>query len=100
MGVAGRCGSGQYARAWWEGFWSMSQQDITRSVVHAVKDFLGGPISDGDEWCFDFGEHLQSNWGAVYGGALAAGALAVARSATPERSPRSMHIQMVRSVAS
>ena len=79
---------------------SISQPDITRAVLRSVHDFLGGPTSNGDEWCFEFGEHLHSNWGAVYGGALAAGALAVARSATPERSPRSMHIQMVRSVPS
>jgi uncharacterized protein (TIGR00369 family) len=79
---------------------SISQPDITHAVLRSVHEFLGGPTSDGDEWRFDFGEHLQSNWGAVYGGALAAGALAVARSATPERSPRSMHIQMVRSVPS
>jgi acyl-coenzyme A thioesterase PaaI-like protein len=77
---------------------SSSQQDVTREVLRAVHDFLGGPAPDGDEWGFEFGEHLQSNWGAVYGGALAAGMLAVARSALPERSPRSLHIQIVRSV--
>src|SRR5262249_54749432 len=33
-----------------------------------------------------------------YGGALAAGSLAVARAALPDRSPRSLHIQMVRAV--
>jgi acyl-coenzyme A thioesterase PaaI-like protein len=79
---------------------SSSQQDVTRAVLDSVHDFLGGPTPDGDEWCFEYGEHLQSNWGAVYGGAVAAGMLAVARSATPERSPRSIHIQMVRSVPS
>jgi acyl-coenzyme A thioesterase PaaI-like protein len=79
---------------------SSSQQDASREVLRAVHDFLGGPTSNGDEWCFDFGEHLESNWGAVYGGALAAGMLAVARSALPERSPRSLHIQIVRSVPS
>ena len=47
-----------------------------------------------------FGEHLQSNWGAVYGGALAASMLAVARSAASDRSPRSLHIQIVRPVPS
>lgn len=77
---------------------SSSQQDVTREVLRATHAFLGGPTPDGDEWCFEFREHLQSNWGAVYGGALAAGMLAVARSAQPERSPRSMHIQIVRSV--
>ena len=79
---------------------SSGQQAVTREVLRAVHDFLGGPTPDGDEWCFEFGEHLHSNWGAVYGGALAAGVLAVARSATPERSPRSLHIQIVRSVPS
>jgi acyl-coenzyme A thioesterase PaaI-like protein len=78
----------------------MSQQETTRLVLRSVRDFLGGPTPDGDDWWFDFDEHLTSNWGAVYGGALAAGALTVARSATPERSPRSMHIQMVRSIPS
>lgn len=77
-----------------------SQHDVTRRVLDSVHDFLGGPTRDGDEWCFDFGEHLHSNWGAVYGGALAAGLLAVARAETPERSPRSMHVQMVRSIPS
>jgi len=79
---------------------STPQQEITRAVLDSVRDFLGGPTPDGDEWCFEFGEHLHSNWGAVYGGAIAAGMLAVARSVTPERSPRSMHIQIVRSVPS
>jgi hypothetical protein len=65
-----------------------------------VQDFLGGPTLDGDEWRFEFREHLNSNWGAVYGGALAAAVLTVARAATPDRSPRSMHIQMVRAVPS
>ena len=79
---------------------SSGQQAVTREVLRAVHDFLGGPTPAGDEWCFEFGEQLHSNWGAVYGGALAAGVLAVARSATPERSPRSLHIQIVRSVPS
>jgi acyl-coenzyme A thioesterase PaaI-like protein len=79
---------------------STPQQEITRAVLDSVRDFLGGPTPDGDEWCFEFGAHLHSNWGAVYGGAIAAGMLAVARSVTPERSPRSMHIQIVRSVPS
>ncbi len=68
-------------------------------AVAAVREFLGGPHPDGDRWRFDFGEHLESNWGAVYGGALAAGALAVARCAAPDRSPRSLHVQIVRSVS-
>jgi acyl-coenzyme A thioesterase PaaI-like protein len=75
-----------------------SQQDVTRSVLSAVRGFLGGPIADGDGWRFELGEHLHSNWGAVYGGALAAGALAVARAVAPDRSPRSLHVQMIRSV--
>jgi acyl-coenzyme A thioesterase PaaI-like protein len=79
---------------------STIQQNVSREVLRAVHEFLGGPTADGEEWLFQFGEHLQSNWGAVYGGALAAGMLAVARSTTPERSPRSMHIQIVRSVPS
>ncbi len=79
---------------------SNSQPDVTRAVLESVHDFLGGPTPDGDEWCFDFGEHLHSNWGAVYGGALAASTLAVARSAAPDRSPRSLHLQIVRPVAS
>ena len=74
------------------------QRDVTAAVLGSVSGFLGGPSVDGDEWCFDFGQHLESNWGAVYGGALAAGALVVARSVTPDRSPRSLHLQIVRSV--
>jgi acyl-coenzyme A thioesterase PaaI-like protein len=70
----------------------------TDRAVDAVRSFLGGPTAVGDEWEFDFREHLQSNWGAVYGGAIAAGALSVARLAAPERSPRSLHLQIVRSV--
>jgi acyl-coenzyme A thioesterase PaaI-like protein len=78
---------------------STSQQEVvTRGVLDSVRGLLGGPSRDGDEWCFDLGEHLHNNWGAVYGGALSAAMLAVARSATPERSPRSIHVQMVRSV--
>jgi uncharacterized protein (TIGR00369 family) len=80
---------------------STSQQEVvTRAVVDSVRGLLGGPTQNGDEWCFDLGEHLHSNWGAVYGGALSAVMLTVARSATPARSPRSMHVQMVRSVPS
>lgn len=74
------------------------QTASSREAIAAVSDFLGGPRPDGDGWVFDFGEHLESNWGAVYGGALAAGALSVARAVAPERSPRSMHLQIVRSV--
>jgi hypothetical protein len=76
------------------------QQDVTAAVLRAVHDFLGGPTPDGDAWRFDFGQHLHSNWGAVYGGALAAGTLAVARAAAPDRSPRSLHLQIVRSIPS
>jgi acyl-coenzyme A thioesterase PaaI-like protein len=79
---------------------SSSQQDVTRGVLDAVHDFLGGPTPEGDGWRFTFGEHLNSNWGAVFGGALAAGMLAVGRLVVPERSPRSMHVQIVRSVPS
>jgi acyl-coenzyme A thioesterase PaaI-like protein len=79
---------------------SNTQKDVTRAVLHSVHDFLGGPTQDGDEWCFEFGEHLHSNWGAVYGGALSASTLAVARAAAPDRSPRSLHVQMVRAVPS
>ena len=74
------------------------QRDVTAAVLAAVSGFLGGPSPDGDEWYFDFGEHLESNWGAVYGGAIAAGTLAVARFVAPDRSPRSLHLQIVRSV--
>jgi hypothetical protein len=74
------------------------QENVTHAVLDAVGDFLGGPTPDRDGWGFDFGEHLNSNWGAVYGGALGAGVLAVARAAVPDRSPRSLHLQIVRSV--
>ena len=74
------------------------QSDVTAAVLAAVSGFLGGPGPDGDEWYFDFGEHLESNWGAVYGGAIAAGTLAVARLVAPDGSHRSLHLQIVRSV--
>ena len=74
------------------------QREVTAAVLASVCGFLGGPSADGDEWCFELGQHLESNWGAVYGGALAAGTLAVARTATPDCSPRSLHLQIVRSV--
>jgi acyl-coenzyme A thioesterase PaaI-like protein len=77
---------------------SGSQEDVTRAVLSCVHDFLGGPTPTGDEWSFEFGEYLESVWGAVYGGALTAGMLAVARAAAPDRSPRAMHVQFVRSV--
>ena len=73
-------------------------EDVNRGVLASVTEFLGGPHPDGEGWVFAFDEHLESNWGAVYGGALAAGALAVARCAAPDRLPRSLHIQMIRSV--
>ena len=74
------------------------QREVAAAVLASVHGFLGGPTPEGDEWCFDFGQHLESNWGAVYGGALAAGTLAIARSVAPDRSPRSLHLQIVRSV--
>jgi acyl-coenzyme A thioesterase PaaI-like protein len=77
---------------------SNSQEDVTREVLRCVQDFLGGPTPTSGEWSFEFGGHLESFWGAVYGGALTAGMLAVARAAAPDRSPRAMHVQMVRSV--
>lgn len=77
---------------------STTQQDVTREVLESVRDFLGGPTRDGDEWLFDFGEHVESNWGAVYGGAVAAAMLSVARCAVPERSPRSLQLQLIRAV--
>jgi acyl-coenzyme A thioesterase PaaI-like protein len=76
----------------------VDQARVSRGALAAVGEFLGGPERDGDGWTFHFGEHLESNWGAVYGGALAAGALAVARAAAPDQSPRSLHLQIVRSV--
>jgi acyl-coenzyme A thioesterase PaaI-like protein len=80
---------------------SVGQQDITREVLVAVQDFLGGPTSAGDEWGFEFGEQLRSNWGdVIHGGAVAAGMVAVGRAAVPDRSPRSAHLQIVRSVPS
>lgn len=80
---------------------SSAQQDVTRGVLHAVRGFLGGPTPDGDGWRFEFGEQLRSNWGdVVHGGAVAAGMLAVARATAPERSPRSIHVQIVRSMPS
>lgn len=79
---------------------SRAQPDVTAAALSAVRDFLGGPHNDGDQWVFEFGDHLHSNWEAVYGGAIAAGALAVARATLPEQSPRSIHVQMVRSLPS
>jgi acyl-coenzyme A thioesterase PaaI-like protein len=70
----------------------------TDRAVDAVHAFLGGPHADGDGWRFAFGEHLESNWGSVYGGAIAAGILSVARLAAPGRSPRSLHLQIPRAV--
>jgi acyl-coenzyme A thioesterase PaaI-like protein len=81
-----------------EGGMSNGQEDVTREVLDSVRDFLGGPTLTSDGWTFEFGEHLESLWGAVYGGALTAGMLAVARAAAPDRSPRAMHVQLVRSV--
>jgi len=71
---------------------------VTAAVLASVHGFLGGPSQEGEEWRFEFGQHLESNWGAIYGGAIAAGSLAVARSVAPDRSPRSLHLQIVRSV--
>jgi acyl-coenzyme A thioesterase PaaI-like protein len=77
---------------------SSAQRDVTRTVLECVHTFLGGPTAGGDGWCFEFGEHLESNWGAVYGGAVAAAVLSVARCLVPERSPRSLHLQLIRTV--
>jgi len=76
----------------------IDQEAASHDAVACMQGFLGGPHQEGEGWAFDLGEHLVSNWGAVYGGALAAGVLSIARSLAPERSPRSLHIQIVRSV--
>ncbi len=44
---------------------SSNQEDVTREVLDAVHTFLGGPQLVGDEWCFEFGEHLGSTLGAT-----------------------------------
>lgn len=75
-----------------------SQVEASRAAIEAVTEFLGGPRVDGGGWVFDLGEHLESNWGAVYGGATSAALVAVARAAAPDRSPRSLHVQLLRSV--
>ena len=74
------------------------QADASHAAIAAVSEFLGGPHADGDGWSFDFGEHLESNWGAVFGGATSAGLVAAARAAAPDRAPRSLHVQLLRSV--
>ena len=74
------------------------QAVVNQEALASVREFLGGPSPDDVGWTFAFGEHLESNWGAVYGGAIAAGMLSVARCAAPDFAPRSMHIQLVRSV--
>lgn len=75
-----------------------AQRDRTDQVLASVREFLGGPTRDGERWAFEFGPHLESNWGAAYAGALAASTLAVARGTVPDCSPRSLHLQMVRTV--
>lgn len=75
-----------------------AQAERTGQILDSVREFLGGPTRAGERWAFDFGSHLESNWGAAYGGALAASTLAVARSTVPECAPRSLHLQMVRTV--
>jgi acyl-coenzyme A thioesterase PaaI-like protein len=77
---------------------SSEQRDVTREALASVRECLGGPTPSGQEWHFEFGEHLESNWGAVYGGAVAAGVLSVARCVAPERSPRSLHLQLIRAL--
>lgn len=74
------------------------QQAVNEAAVGAVRDFLGGPSASGDSWVFELGTHLASNWGAVYGGATAAAAVALGRLAAPDRAPRGLHLQMVRSM--
>jgi predicted outer membrane repeat protein len=76
---------------WW------ARKPFTRTVA-AVGEFLGGPLPNGDGWDFDFGEQVESNRGAVFGGAIAAGLVSVARCSVPDRSPRSLHVQLVRSL--
>ena len=39
---------------------SETQEDVTHSALGAVQDFLGGPHAAGDEWTFEFDEHLAS----------------------------------------
>ncbi len=74
------------------------QRAVNEAAALAVRDFLGGPSPRGDDWTFELGEHLASNWGAVYGGATAAAAVALGRLGAPDRAPRGLHLQMVRSL--
>lgn len=64
-----------------------ARTDATEAALTAVHDFIGGPRAVADGWCFEFGHHLEANWGTIYGGALAGATLAVARIATPDRVP-------------
>ena len=68
------------------------------AAVAAVCPFLGGPSPTEGGWSFRFEEYLESNWGAVYGGAVAAAAVSVARCAAPDRSLRGLHLQFVRTL--
>jgi acyl-coenzyme A thioesterase PaaI-like protein len=77
----------------------MTDSTVGRAPFSTIAEFLGGPEQRADaEWIFEFGPHLDSTWGGTYGGALGAGVLQVARAASPGRSPRSVHLQMMRPV--
>jgi acyl-coenzyme A thioesterase PaaI-like protein len=76
----------------------LAQDDVSRSAIAAVSEFLGTTPHDDDVWSFQFGEHLVANWGGVYGGAVAAAVLSAARGVAPARSPTSLHIQFIRAV--
>jgi acyl-coenzyme A thioesterase PaaI-like protein len=75
----------------------LAQDEASRRAIAAVSEFLGTKRHD-DGWSFQFGEQLVSNWGGVYGGAVAASVVSAARGAAPTRSPTSLHIQFIRSI--
>jgi hypothetical protein len=61
-------------------------------------EFLGRVTGEGDEPAFAFGRHLHGAFGGVFGGALAAATVTVARDAAPGRAPASLDCRFVRAL--
>lgn len=67
-------------------------------VFATVHEALGAARVDDQNWHFDLGGHLNSVWGGVHGGAVAAATLVAARGAAESRSPMSLDIRLLRYV--
>jgi acyl-coenzyme A thioesterase PaaI-like protein len=71
---------------------------VMNERVPRVEDFVGLALGPDGSAVFELGEHLLGAFGGVFGGALAAGAVALARRELPGRVPVSIDCRFLRAL--